>query len=227
MVLFTSPNPGDKTLVTLATGLLVIATMASLTGSIGLAAIGAEQHETANLPPAVMYIAVAVVVSIVSVLGAFEVLAAIYVPDSRLLFSLITGVGGIAGAYFTSFAVGDSWRTGPTDLAVRTPWLANQWIKTPEDAYRQAYWLAILGVIPPVPAMVFRVYDVHFKPTALNVNIVVGAGLLLAMACIFLGVQRTAHAFQNDQQKAIRWPEAYGTTVAVSLYTAVLLLFLP
>lgn len=201
--------------------------MASLTGAIGLAAIGAEQDETANLPPAVMYIAVAVVVSIVSVLGAFEVLAAIYVPDSRLLFALITGAGGLAGAYFTSFAVGDSWRTGPTDPEVRPLWLARQWISTPQIGYRQARLLAVRAAIPPAIAMVLRVFDCHFEPTPLNVNILVGAGLLLALGGIFLGVERTSHAFQDNEQRAIRQLEAYSTTLAVSFYTAVLLLFLP
>jgi len=169
-VLFTSTPPGKALLVTMATGLLVVATIASLTGSIGLAAIGAERDETANLPPAVMCIAVAVVVSIVSVLAAFEVLAAIYLPSARTLFSIITGVGGLAGAYFTSFTVGDCYRTGPRDPSVRPVWLARQWIQDQRSGYKHAQRLAILGAIPILMAMAVRVFVGHFEPTSASVN---------------------------------------------------------
>lgn len=226
-VLFTSTQPGKGLLVTMATGLLVVAIMASLTGSIGLAAIGAERDETANLPPAVMCIAVAVVVSIVSVLAAFEVLAAIYLPTARTLFSIITGVGGLAGAYFISFALGDSYRTGPRDPSVRSAWVARQWIQDQRSGYKKAEHLAILGAIPILMAMAARAFIGHFAPTTANVNTLVGFGLLLAMGGIFLGVQRTAHAFADEDQKGVRPYEAYGTTAAVALYTAALVMFLP
>jgi hypothetical protein len=211
----------------MATGLLVVATIASLTGSIGLAAIGAERDETANLPPAVMCIAVAVVVSIVSVLAAFEVLAAIYLPSARTLFSIITGVGGLAGAYFTSFTVGDCYRTGPRDPSVRPVWLARQWIQDQRSGYKHAQRLAILGAIPILMAMAVRVFVGHFEPTSASVNTLVGVGLLLSMAGIFLGVQRTAHAFTDEDQRGVRSYEAYGTSLAVALYSAALIVFLP
>ncbi|MET8902790.1 MULTISPECIES: hypothetical protein [unclassified Streptomyces] len=226
-VLFTSTPPNKRLLVTMATGLLVVAIIASLTGSIGLAAIGAERDETANLPPAVMCIAVAVVVSIVSVLAAFEVLAAIYLPTARTLFSIITGVGGLAGAYFTSFAVGDCYRTGPRDPSVRSAWLARQWIKDQASGYKQAQRLAIFGAIPIVLAMAARVFIGHLDPTSASVNTLVGVGLLLAMGGIFLGVQRTAHAFADEDQRGVKAYEAYGTTLAVALYSTALIIFLP
>ncbi|MFH9014841.1 hypothetical protein ACH4C6_26110 [Streptomyces sp. NPDC017943] len=226
-VLFTSTPPGKGLLVTMATGLLVIAIIASLTGSIGLAAIGAERDETANLPPAVMCIAVAVVVSIVSVLAAFEVLAAIYLPTARTLFSIITGVGGLAGAYFTSFTVGDCYRTGPRDPSVRPAWLAKQWIQDQESAYKQAQRLAVFGAIPILLAMAARTFLGHFAPTSTSVNALVGSGLLLAMGGIFVGVQRTAHALRNEDQKGVRMYEAYTATLSVALYSAALIVFLP
>ncbi|MGW2933290.1 hypothetical protein ACWDA7_15795 [Streptomyces sp. NPDC001156] len=226
-VLFTSAHQGNRAFVTLATGLLVIAIIASLTGSIALAGIGAEQDETANLPPAVMYTAVPVVVSIVSVLAAFEVLSAIYLPTARTLFSLITGAGGAASAYFTAFTVGDSHRTGPRDPQIRPSWLDKQWIKDQKDAYAKGQRLAVIGVLPILIAMVVRGLGGHFMPTTASVNTLVGAGLLLAMAGVILGVQRTAHALRDEDQKGIRDYEAYGTTVAVSLYTVALIVFLP
>ena len=68
-----------------------MAMIANITSSIGMAAVGAEQDATANLVPAVMFLAVAVAVSLVAVLAAFEVLAAIYLRDSTKLFAIITG----------------------------------------------------------------------------------------------------------------------------------------
>ncbi|MGI5359757.1 hypothetical protein ACQI4E_31285 [Streptomyces sp. CA-252508] len=94
IVLFTTAGSGDTTLVSLAAGLLVVAMIGSLTGSIALAAIGAEVDETANLPAAVMFVAVPVVVSLVSVLSAFATLAAIHLPTQKTLFAVIAGVGG-------------------------------------------------------------------------------------------------------------------------------------
>src|SRR6185312_16060264 len=94
-VLFTTSKGGNETLITLAAGLLVVAMLGSLTGSVALAAVGAEEDETANLPAAVMFIAVPVVISMVSVLAAFEILAKIYLPESKTLFAVITGVGGV------------------------------------------------------------------------------------------------------------------------------------
>ena len=45
-------------------------------------AIGSEKEPTANLVPALMAIAASVVLSTVSMLAAFEVLAKIYLPSS-------------------------------------------------------------------------------------------------------------------------------------------------
>src|SRR5882757_6325916 len=124
-VLFTASKPphADK-LVVLACGLLVIATIGSLAGSIGLAAIGAERDQTANLPAAVMYTAVPVVISLLAVLASFEVLAAVYLPHEKELFAVTTGVGGLLGTFFTSFAVGDSWQSGPSDPVLKATWQA-------------------------------------------------------------------------------------------------------
>lgn len=72
--------------------------LASVTGAIGLAAVGAEQDATANLVPATMFLAVAISVSLVAVLAAFEVLAAVYLPASKNLFAVITRAAGPAAA---------------------------------------------------------------------------------------------------------------------------------
>ncbi|MFI1400956.1 hypothetical protein [Streptomyces sp. NPDC020681] len=225
-VLFTTSKAGNTTLITLAAGLLVVAMIASLTGSIALAAVGAEQKETANLPPAVMFIAVPVVVSLVSVLAAFQVLAAIYLPTAKTLFAFITGAGGLAGAYFTSFAVGDSWRAGPSDPAVRAAWLPDQWIRSHEAAYQQANRVACVSAAPAVIGLALRLFDTGLRATETSVNWLIGVGLLLALLGTFGGVQRTSHPVNGDQH-GLKPYEAYGTAISVGLYTLALMVYLP
>lgn len=227
-VLFTQPQPeGSGKLITLACGLLVVAMIGSLTGSIGLAAIGAERDQTANLPPAVMFTAVPVVISLLSVLASFEVLSAVYLPEEKGLFAVTTAVGGLAGCYFTSFAVADSWQSGPSDPAVRGPWKDTQWVKEKSDAYAKADWLAIASVVPGAVGLALYLSGIHVHLTSVGVNWLVGSGLALAMAGTFLGVQRTKHAMEDSKQRGVRWQEAYPTSVGVGLYTLVLLICLP
>lgn len=227
-VLFTASKPphSDK-LVVLACGLLVIATIGSLTGSIGLAAIGAERDHTANLPPAVMYTAVPVVISLLAVLASFEVLAAVYLPHEKGLFAITTGAGGLAGTFFTSFAITDSWQSGPSDPAVKDTWRTTQWIKSKEDAQRQGDRVALVSSAPVIAGVVLRLCGVHLGISPTGVNWLVGSGLLLAMAGTFGGVQRTKHAMEDSDQQALREWEAYLTTVSVGLYTLTVLIFLP
>lgn len=225
-VLFTTSKAQDSTLITFAAGLLVVAMIGSLTGSIALAAIGAEQDETANLPAAVMFVAVPVVISMVAVLAAFEILSAIYLPASKTLFAVMTGVGGLAGTYFTSLAVGDSWHTGPSDPVAKKAWQSTQWIKGIEDSYRKANYVAGLSSVPAFIGVVLRLCGAELFPTPTNVNWLVGVGLAAAMVGTFLGVQRTLHAI-DGVQRGIRAPEAYGTALAVSSFTLAVITFLP
>ncbi|MGA5411847.1 hypothetical protein ACPCSC_31895 [Streptomyces lavendulocolor] len=226
IVLFTTAGSGDTTLVSLAAGLLVVAMIGSLTGSIALAAIGAEVDETANLPAAVMFVAVPVVVSLVSVLSAFATLAAIHLPTQKTLFAVIAGVGGLAGTYFTSFTVGDSWHPGPQDPAVREEWQGRQWISSRQIAYRQCGILAAVSSVLPVAGLVLRLCGVHAEPTETSVYGVVVTGLALAVFGTFLGVQRTMHPLNGDQ-RGVRRYEAYSTAFSSGLYTFAVLVLLP
>jgi hypothetical protein len=99
-----------------------------------------------------MFVAVPVVVSIVAILGAFEVLSAIYLPESRTLFALITGAGGLSAVFFTAFAIGDGWQLGPTYPDIRKEWLVEQWvaIRTHEAEYK---WTKIVAVISSIPIL--------------------------------------------------------------------------
>lgn len=229
IVLFTvsrPPGPHEAPLVALAAGLLIVAMIASITGSIGLAAIGAEQDATANLVPATMFLAVAVSVSLVAVLAAFEVLAVIYLPGSKTLFAVITGAAGLAGTFFTALSIADSWHTGPADPAEKRVWQKTQWLKSQQQADRQT--LAAIGIssVPAVTGIVLRIAGVHTSPTDADATWLVVAALALALAAVAKGAFRTRHPVAGPQ-KGLRRGEAYGTTIAISLYALVMMIFLP
>ncbi|MFJ4848272.1 MULTISPECIES: hypothetical protein [unclassified Streptomyces] len=227
-VLFTAERPpGQDTLIAMACGLLVVAMIASLTGSIALAAIGAERDHTANLPAAVMYAAVPVVISLLSILASFQALAAVYLPHEKTLFAVTTGVGGLAGTYFTSFAIGDSWQAGPRDPAVRQGWRPSQWIKGKDDAYRKANRVAITSAVPAAAGIVLYALGLHFRIGSTGVNWLVACSLVLAVAGTFLGVQRTTHAMEDSAQRGVRSWEAYLTSATMGVYTLAVLVCLP
>jgi hypothetical protein len=231
IVLFTVPKPlvaHRVAFVTLAAGLLIVGMIGSLIGSIGLGAVGAEREATANLPPAIMFVAVPVVVSIVAILGAFEVLSAIYLPESRTLFALIAGAGGLSGVFFTAFAIGDSWQLGPTDPHIRKDWLSEQWvaIRTHEAAYKWTKIVAGVSSVPILLGMILRLCGLHVTPTLAAANWLVGSGLVLAMIGTYLGNTRTAHPYEGVERGLQRW-EAFGTTLTLSFYILALLIFLP
>ncbi len=173
-----------------------------------------------------MYTAVPVAISIVSVLASFEVLAAIYLEEQKSLFAITTGVGGLAATYFTSFAVGDSWKSGPTDESLKTEWSEKQWIKSKEIAYRKADLVAAVSAVPVAAGLVFRLCNIHWDVNSTGANWLVAAGLVLSMAGTFAGVQRTKHAMYDSEQKDSRLGGVLHVP-GVGLYTLALLMFLP
>jgi hypothetical protein len=228
-VLFAVPQasaPQRAPLVALAGGLLIVAILASTGGAIGLAAIGAEQDLTGNLVPAVMFLGVAASVAIVTVLGAFEVLAAIYLPESTTLFAVIVGVSGIMGAFFVALSIADSWHTGPRDPAKKKEWQRKQWIRTQKKGDRQTLIVALLGTIPASAGIGLRIAGVHISPSTRTVAWVIGGSLVLAMGAIVFAGMRTRHP-ADGTQKGLRAWEAYSTTLAISAYALVLMIMLP
>jgi hypothetical protein len=232
IVLFTVSKPvtvHHVALITFAAGLLIVAVIASLIGAISLGAIGAEREPTANMPPAIMFIAIPAVMSLIAILGAFEVLSAIYLPESSTLFMLITGAGGLSGVFFMAFAIGDSWQAGPTDLWVRRAWLEKQWvaIRDHEHAYKWTRIVGITSCAPIVVEMAIRGWSgIHVTPTRVDANWLVGCGLVISIIGAYLGNTRTAHP-AGGPETGLRWQEAFGTTLTLSLYVVALLIFLP
>jgi hypothetical protein len=212
--------------IAFAGGLLIVVVVASLTGSVGLAAIGAERDATANLVPAAMFLAVAVSISLVASLAAFEALATLYLPglsSTKVLFAVIVGVGGAAGAFFTALSIADSWQTGP--MRRRELWRKSQWLQSYEQAYWWSQFVAALGAIPPLAGIVLRITGIpKIALTTAEVPWLVGITLLLSMTAVALGALRTRH---SEPQKGLRMQEALATTLTISCYTFVLMLFLP
>jgi hypothetical protein len=230
VVVFTVPTPvlaenGART--AFAIGLLVIGMFGSILGAVGLAAIGAERDPTANLAVAIMLIAIPTVLSIAAVLAAFEVLAVLYVPDARMIFTLITGAGGIFGLLFNAYSVSDSVGLGPKDPEEHELWLKTQWLTSRANAYRWGQRVAIYTALPLAVATVLKVViDFRVSLNATGINILIGIGILLTLLGTFLSVGRTAHPV-NGPQMGVRPIEAFGTNIVISLYVTALIICLP
>ncbi len=175
IVLFGAAHVGNPTCIAIAAGLLIVAKVGSLIASIALSAVGTERDETANLYATTMFEAVAVVISPTAVLGAFEVLAALYLSGVKTLFALIVGVAGVIGIFFMALAIADSWQSGPTNPRDRDAWTAHQWLQNQEHA-EEATWLVVAaGCVPAGLGIVLRLLGVMIAPTTVSTNIIVGS----------------------------------------------------
>jgi hypothetical protein len=227
ILLFTLGAPhSHKTisLITFAAGLLMVATIASLIGAIGFAAIGAETEPTANIPAAVMFVGISAVICVVDILAAFAVLSAVYLPGSEELFAVIAGIGGITGVFFLSFSIGDSWHMGPRPKPKL--WLDEQWIKSKEQAQFHAITGGLAGLIIIAIGMILRPVLSYRTPGPDFMNAIVLIGLGLAIVGTIVGNLYTSHPAEGIEA-SLRWQEAYGSIVTVSLYVTALLLVMP
>jgi hypothetical protein len=212
--------------IALSGGLLIVVVIASLTGSIGLAAVGAERDATANLVPAAMFLGVAVSVSLIAVLAAFEAIATLYLPGSGstdMVFTVIVGIGGIAGAFFVALSIADSWQTGPARGKGR--WLQTQWLQS----YEQAYWWAqvstLISITPALVGIGLRLAGVtNIRLTTTEANYIVGVTLAVSMTGVGMGAMRTRH---TEPQRGLRKWEALGTPFVISCYALMVMIFLP
>jgi hypothetical protein len=229
VVLFTvppQPSSNRAPYIAMAAGLLILAMINSFLGSLALASIGAEEDLTANLVPAAMAMLVPVMISLVAMLGAFEVLAAIYLPESKTLLALITAVAGVIGCIINSFGVADSLHSGPTDIIERQQWIHTQWIRTRADANKWTNKVIIVSIVPPIIGAFLRILGVRAIPTAPSSNWLVGIGFIVSMTGLIVGYLRSRHSVE-EFQKGLRSYEGFTAPLAIGLYTLVLLIFLP
>ena len=210
----------------MAAGLLIVAMFGSFAGSLGLAAIGAEEDPTANLVPATLFLHVSVMLSMVAVLAAFEVLAALYLPQSKTLLAVITATAGLVATLTTSFGVSDAWHAGPTDDAERRDWLKTQWISTHEKAYAWTNWVIVVTSVPIVLGIILRLAGVEKQPTDASANWVTGVGFIITVVAVLSGFLRARHPVDGTQ-KGLRREEAFAAPLALSFYVLGLMILLP
>jgi hypothetical protein len=134
----------------------------------------------------------AVVVGVVNILAVFQVLASLYLEDTKTLFAAIIAIGGYFGVYFVALAVGDSWAIAPEDEDVRRRWQEEQWLKGELSAQLAAWCLAGLGVLPVTGAILLRGF-LDLPLTSGRVNGLTCAGLGLGVVMIAFGMNRTWH----------------------------------
>jgi hypothetical protein len=229
IVLFTVPpkaTPYRAPFIALAAGLLIVSMIGSFAGSLALAAIGAEEDPTANLVPATMFLHVSVIISVVSVLAAFEVLAAIYLPESTMLLAIITATAGIVGGILTAFGASDAWHCGPADPDERSHWLRTQWIQSHAQAYSWTNRLMAMSAVPAGLGIILRLAGVETTLTTAIANWLVGIGFVLTMTGVITGFLRSRHPVSGIQ-KGLRREEAFATTLVISFYVLALMIFLP
>lgn len=232
VVVFTSPpavQDQDHAIQTLTAGLLAIAVFGSFAGSFALAAIAAEDDPTANIPAAVMFIAVPVSLAFLGILGSFEALAATFLTPSTKLFALITVAGGAATVFFSAAVVADSWSMHPTRMHVDslTRWREQQWIQNQREASKAANTLITVGVAPMLLVFMLRLFDVHWAMNLDGVNVTVGVGIALTLAGTGIALVRVRHPDDGNHQIGLKPWEAWASTAAISLYAFWLALILP
>lgn len=229
IVLFTvpaRPSPYRAPFISLAAGLLIVSVVGSFIGSLGLASVGAEQDQTANLVPAIMFLLVPVMISVVAILAAFEVLAAIYLPESKTLFALIAGAAGLVGSLYIALGVSDTWHAGPSEETLRVHWLSTQWIQSHAQAYRTTQLVIAVSSLPALIGMLLRLIGVDATPTTVSANVLVAIAFALTISGAVAGVLRSRHPVDGPQ-KGLRPYEVLSATLGINCYVLSLMILLP
>ncbi len=201
-----------------ATGLLVLGLIACLLGAFALAAIGAERRLTPNLFPSALYAGVCTAIGVVAIVGAFEVLAAVFLKQTQELFALINGGTAIAGSVMVSLVLGDTWTA---EGLSKTHWLSTQ-----KKSVRAATGSAVAGalVLALAMALYFGNYRLHVGDRGLQW--VVGFGIALALLSGLGSMFRTIHT-EDGRGGGITKGEAIFALAVMNGYLALFLLMMP
>lgn len=225
VVVFTVQPAGrhvDPTLLALATGLLVLGLIACLLSSFVFAAIGAERELTTNLAPAALLAGSAAALGIVAIVGAFEVLAAIYLPVARELFAIITVGTEIGATVIVASVLGDAWLAPQLTPYNVTP----QWLDDAQKSKRAAFQgcVACVTLVAIGALLYFTGLKLHLGRSGTNLFIGVGIGLTLILA--LGGLLRTIHA-TDGQNVGLKPAETAAVLAALCVYLAVMTVSLP
>jgi hypothetical protein len=213
-------------LVTFASSLLVVSMIASILSAFALAAIAGERVETPNLSPAIMCVGLSAIIGLTNMLASFEILSSLFLHEAKTMFALITGVGGLAGVFFVSLAIADSWMIAPKDPALREEWRGRQWLKDQKATDRAARRVIFVSSVPVIVGLGLRVFHLLINPTIIEVRCLTGVGALLAIAGVFAGVARTAHPEDGEHRGLDPW-WAFTPPMAGGLYVLGTLILMP
>ena len=231
VVVFTLlPSDTDGTLVTLCSGLLAVGFVGSVLGAFGLAAVGAENDPTANLGPAMLFIAAPVVVSLVAILGGLQVLAAVYVPHSADRFLAIAGICGVFGVVFACFSIADSHHLHPTTMseAQFENWADRQWLKDRAHAIRVTYAVILVCLIPAMAGFLLRfVFGLSVPLSHAVAQWFVLGSIVIVLAGVGFSLAFTNHPKSGNDQRGLRPWHAWTPNIVLGVYTLAVLLVLP
>lgn len=224
-IVFTVKPPcGTAQNLSLASAVLVVALFGSIVGSLGLAALAAEADATANLARAAVFLAVPVAVSIIALLAGFEALATVYHPADAELFLAVVAVGGAFACAFAALALEDSPDLGPSDPSAYQKWLATQWLKSRKDGRRWSQRVTLFAWVVILAGAAARLLGLHSPSAHASKVVLVAAGLAALLWGAFAGLTATRH---EDEQRALRRVDAFGSVGAIAAYVVVSLLCLP
>ncbi|HEY4812511.1 MAG TPA: hypothetical protein VIH71_15795 [Solirubrobacteraceae bacterium] len=213
-------HPADFTLIV---GLLVLSLLGCLASAFAFSAISGEEYLTPNLPAATMYVGVGVVVSIVSIIASFEILAHIYLKTATGFFAAITAGGGLTGAIFNGLSVVDDW-----EMRINRPELgSSDWLVSRRHAHAWAARLCGIGCFPVLLGLALYWDHIGIRLTATTAQAFGGAGIFLTTASIICGTLRTLHASSETIDKGVTRAEAIALQSILGISLLTLMLVLP
>ena len=209
--------------LTLATGLLVLSLLGCLASAFALSALAGEEKLTINLAPAAMYMGAGTILSIVSILGAFEIFAYIFLRPSAPLFAAMTVGGGMTGAIYNALSVVDDYELRH---AKRVPDDGKGWFSSREHAITWTWLLAFIGAVPAFVGGVLFWIHAGIVPSTRGASRFAFGGLVLTVTIIVWGAVRTLHP-SIGTDKGLGRKEAIGIQAIIGAYVLFLLLLLP
>jgi hypothetical protein len=170
-----------------------------------------------------MYMGAGTILSIVSILGAFEVFAYIFLKPSAPLFAAMTVGGGMTGAIYNALSVVDDFELRH---AKRVPDDGNGWFKSRAHAVTWTRRLAIIGIVPALGGGIVFWQHAGIVPSTRGASRFAFGGLVLTVTIIVWGVVRSLHPSTGLDKGVGRW-EAIGIQAVTGAYVLFLVLLLP